>query len=54
MEYFLKWNQNLFLQLSTQLLKMEAAGTPETSISFYEVARRNIPEHNHFEKRSFS
>jgi hypothetical protein len=32
-------------------LMMEAASTSETSVSFYESTRRNIPEDSHFHTR---
>jgi hypothetical protein len=32
-------------------LMMEAANTSETSVSFYETTRRNIPEDSHFHIR---
>jgi hypothetical protein len=33
---------------------MEAVSTSETSLTFYQTTRRNIPQDNHFEPRSFS
>jgi hypothetical protein len=30
-------------------LMMEAAGTSETSLNFYQTTRRNIPEDSHLE-----
>jgi hypothetical protein len=33
----------------TVALTMEAVGPSETSVSFCETTRRNIPEHSHFQ-----
>jgi hypothetical protein len=33
-------------------LMMEAASTSETSVSFYETTRRNIPEDSHLHTRN--
>jgi hypothetical protein len=35
------------MELSGDVLMMEAASISETSVSFYQTTRRNIPEERH-------
>jgi hypothetical protein len=38
-------------EINARLRMMEAVSTSETSVSFYETTRRNIPEDSHPQKR---
>jgi hypothetical protein len=35
-------------------LMMEAASTSETSVNFYQITRRNIPEDSHLQQGKYS
>jgi hypothetical protein len=42
-----KMNIDIFIAVNITVLKMEAASTSETSVSFYQTTRRNNPEDSH-------
>jgi hypothetical protein len=46
---FFKQPLNRFQVLTAASMKMEAASTSETSVNFYQTARRNIPEDSHLQ-----
>jgi hypothetical protein len=51
-ETFDIWGSHSCNYIGGCVLKMEAAGTPETSVNFYYTTRRINPEASHFQHRN--